>query len=76
MKDLDYMTHKQLTELRVVRFDWHASDGIYSFGTTLSDGNSCRVGTRYDFNDSLIIDESMRISKIDVLLDKRERWIS
>ena len=46
-------------------------DKLDSFGLTLTDGSSCKVGTN-DFTNCHIFDQKKKITKIEVIIGKDE----
>ena len=46
------IANKSIEELRNLRISKVYWNTIYTLGMTLSDGTTCRAGTKYDFKDS------------------------
>ena len=76
--DINQLENKTLEELKQLRITkvstYHANFVTCAF--TLSDGQSCRAGKNYDFNNHYEIDQTKRLRKIEIIFEKSERFIS
>ena len=56
---------EELRDLNIAKVQWYHH---FTFGFTLSDGQSCKAGTTYDFKKSHSFDPNKKITKVETII--------
>ena len=59
-----------LGSLSIKKVEW--DDYCYTLGVVLSDEQSCKAGTSWEFNNSHIFNEKLKITKVEVIVSYDE----
>ena len=59
-------SYRELRNLRITQVLWN---GNCTFGLTLSCGQSCQAGSKYDCDESHTFDQSKKITKVECIID-------
>jgi hypothetical protein len=65
---LQSKSHEEIGGLRIAKIEWYENN-IYAFGITLSDGTSGKCEGNNKYNNSLALDETTHISKVEVIFN-------
>jgi len=69
------MTLEQIRNLSITKVQWH-QDHVDTLGFTLSDGQTCRAGNSYNYNNSFDFPADKKIVKVEVTLESNGYYIS
>jgi hypothetical protein len=74
--EISTLANKRIEELRnltISKVHWNT---IYTLGITLSDGKTCKAGTKYDYKDSHSFNPAKKITRIETIVTYDETVIA
>ena len=76
MEVLQAKSVDEIKALRLSKLDWYSDNNcVYTLQVKMSDNSEGKAGTSNASNNSVLIDESRTIRKIEVLFRTQEDWI-
>ncbi len=63
---------EDIRNLFITEVQWN---GVLTFGLTLNNGESCKAGTKLDFDSSHSFDPAKKISKVETIIENDEDTI-
>lgn len=76
MEVLKAKSVEEIKALRLSKLEWYSdANCVYTLQVKMSDNSEGKAGTSCALNNSVLIDESRTIRKIEVLFRTQEDWI-
>jgi hypothetical protein len=76
MEVLQAKSVDEIKALRLSKLDWYSDNNcVYTLQVKMSDNSEGKAGTSNALSNSVLIDESRTIRKIEVLFRTQEDWI-